>query len=85
MWVDDAPSHPAGTLYSGGYDAEKSELAEKIWTEQPALRVIFSSGYSADTLGRDFKLDPKFNFLQKPYQPDKLTRAVRNCLDVGKI
>ncbi len=57
------------------------ELAEKIWIERPALKVIFSSGYGADTLGKDFKLDPKFNYLQKPYQPDKLLNIVRDCLD----
>ena len=57
------------------------EIAEKIWSERPDLKVIFSSGYGADTLGKDFKLDPKFNFLQKPYEPDKLARTVRRCLD----
>jgi PAS domain S-box-containing protein len=61
------------------------DLAERIWAERPALKVIFSSGYGADTLGRDFKLDPKFNFLQKPYQPEKLAKSVRKCLDEGKI
>jgi DNA-binding NtrC family response regulator len=61
------------------------ELAEKIWADRPGLNVIFSSGYGADTLGRDYRLDPKFNFLQKPYQPDKLARVVRKCLDEGKI
>ncbi|HEY2328683.1 MAG TPA: PAS domain S-box protein, partial [Verrucomicrobiae bacterium] len=42
------------------------ELAEKLWAERPELKVIFSSGYGADTLGKDFKLDPRFKYLQKP-------------------
>jgi PAS domain S-box-containing protein len=57
------------------------ELAEKIWKEKPALKVIFTSGYGADTLGKDFKLDPKFNYLQKPYEPGKLGKTIRACLD----
>ena len=61
------------------------ELAEKIWAERPGLKVIFSSGYGAETLGKDFKLDPKFNYLQKPYEPDKLSKAVRRCLDAVPV
>jgi len=57
------------------------ELAEKIWSERPSLKVIFSSGYGADTLGKGFKLDPKFNYLQKPYEPGRLAKTIRHCLD----
>jgi len=57
------------------------ELAEKLWVEQPDLKVIFTSGYSAEIVGRDFKLEPELNFLQKPYQPQALAATVRRCLD----
>ncbi|MGB7769769.1 MAG: PAS domain S-box protein [Verrucomicrobiia bacterium] len=57
------------------------ELAEKLWAERPDLKVIFTSGYSADIVGKDFKLEPELNFLQKPYQPQTLARTVRRCLD----
>jgi PAS domain S-box-containing protein len=57
------------------------ELAEKLWLEQPDLKVIFTSGYSADIVGKDFKLEPELNFLQKPYQPQTLALTVRRCLD----
>jgi DNA-binding NtrC family response regulator len=57
------------------------ELAEKIWAEQPDLKVIFTSGYSADIVGKDFKLEPEVNFLQKPYQLQTLATTVRRCLD----
>src|SRR5208282_1992281 len=57
------------------------ELAEKLWTERPDLKIIFSSGYSADIVGKDFKLEPELNYLQKPYQPQTLIVAVRRCLD----
>jgi len=57
------------------------ELAEKLWAERADLKVIFSSGYSADIVGKDFKLEPELNYLQKPYQPQTLILAVRRCLD----
>jgi PAS domain S-box-containing protein len=57
------------------------ELAEKLWAEQPKLKVIFTSGYSADIVGKDFKLEPELNFLQKPYHPQTLAMTVRRCLD----
>jgi PAS domain S-box-containing protein len=57
------------------------ELADKLWAEKPNLKVIFSSGYGAEALGKDFKLDPRLNYLQKPYLPQTLARVIRRCLD----
>ncbi len=57
------------------------ELAEKLWIERPGLKVVFTSGYSADIVGKDFKLEPELNYLQKPYQPQTLAQVVRRCLD----
>jgi two-component system, cell cycle sensor histidine kinase and response regulator CckA len=57
------------------------ELAEKLRAEQPALKVIFTSGYSADVVGHDFTLQHGLHYLQKPYDPVKLAMAVRSCLD----
>lgn len=57
------------------------ELAEKLWAQSPGLKVIFTSGYSADIVGKDFKLEPELNYLQKPYQPQTLALTIRRCLD----
>jgi PAS domain S-box-containing protein len=57
------------------------ELAETLWAEHPRLKVLFISGYSAEVAGRDFVLRPDQNYLQKPYPPQKLALAVRDCLD----
>jgi len=57
------------------------ELAEKLWQERPDLKVIFSSGYSADVVGKELTLQGGFNHLQKPYQPKTLALMVRECLD----
>jgi CheY-like chemotaxis protein len=57
------------------------ELAEKLQAEKPALKVIFTSGYTPDAIGKDFVLREGLNFLQKPYHPRKLAETVRDCLD----
>ncbi len=57
------------------------ELADKLLIEKPKLKVIFSTGYGADALGKNFKLDPDLNYLQKPYLPHALARLVRKSLD----
>jgi len=57
------------------------ELAEKLRAERPRLKVIFTSGYSADVVGKDFVLQRGLHYLQKPYDPEKLALTVRDCLD----
>jgi len=57
------------------------ELAERLWSERPKLKVIFTSGYSADVVGKDFVLRGGLNYLQKPYHPQQLAVTVRDCLD----
>jgi PAS domain S-box-containing protein len=60
------------------------ELAEQLRAEEPKLKVIFTSGYSADVVGKDFVSQHGLHYLQKPYDPQKLALTVRNCLD-GKL
>lgn len=57
------------------------ELAERLRRERPALKVVFTSGYSAEVVGKEFLLRRDANFLQKPYHPQKLALMVRDCLD----
>jgi PAS domain S-box-containing protein len=58
------------------------ELAEKLKARKPDLRIIYTSGYSADIMGQDASLRDSM-FLQKPYAPPKLAEVVRECLDVA--
>ncbi len=58
------------------------ELACRLRSERPGLKVIFTSGYSAEFAGRELELRPGENFLQKPCAPDELLETVRRCLDV---
>lgn len=57
------------------------ELAEKLKGEKPALKVIFTSGYSVEMVGKNLGLQRGVNFLQKPYSPPKLAQMVRDALD----
>jgi PAS domain S-box-containing protein len=57
------------------------DLAQQLRKENPKLKVIYMSGYSADLLGKDYKLQVGVNFLAKPFQLPMLAQTVRNCLD----
>jgi DNA-binding NtrC family response regulator len=48
---------------------------------KPALKVIYTTGYSLDLKSPNLFLKEGVNFLQKPFGPSKLAHAVRNCLD----
>ena len=56
------------------------ELAEELKKRKPGLKVIYTSGYSADVMGGELSLD-ETRFLQKPYAPPLLASTVRECLD----
>jgi two-component system cell cycle sensor histidine kinase/response regulator CckA len=56
-------------------------LAERFRAEKEELKVIFSSGYSSDFGTDDTPLGEGCEFLQKPYKPEVLEKAVRRALD----
>lgn len=55
------------------------ELAQELQRDKASLKVILTSGYSADQIsqGRGFR------FVQKPYRGDILGRAINECLREG--
>jgi len=57
------------------------ELAVRVTALRPDIRVLYSSGYAADTIGEDGVLGDGVNFLEKPYVPSRLADAVREVLD----
>ena len=46
----------------------------------PAVRVLFASGYSAEQL-TDADQQRALGFVHKPYRPEELARVVRTALD----
>ncbi|MGA2853059.1 MAG: response regulator [Verrucomicrobiota bacterium] len=57
------------------------DLAGRLLRTNPKLKVIYTSGYSAEVAGKNFPLEEGVNFLTKPFAAQKLAQAVRNCLD----
>ena len=57
------------------------ELSERLAEAHPGLRVIFMSGYTADTILRQGIAETGRPFLQKPFTAQKLARKVRETLD----
>jgi CheY-like chemotaxis protein len=57
-----------------------ADLARQLKIRQPNLKVIYTSGYSAEVMGRESGL-PGGPFLAKPYAAPQLAQLVRDCLD----
>jgi PAS domain S-box-containing protein len=57
------------------------ELALELRSFRPGLRVLISSGYSAEFSQGVNPVDQGFDYLPKPYELDKLAHAVRGCFD----
>ncbi len=64
-------------------DMNGKELADRLLRRRPQMKVLFTSGYTADTIGRHGMLEAGVEFLAKPYSPVELARRVRQCLDAG--
>lgn len=61
------------------------ELAKDLMGRNPKLKIIYTSGYSPEILKQDSLLTQGINFLPKPYDLPALLKAVRLCLDGGKL
>jgi signal transduction histidine kinase/CheY-like chemotaxis protein len=57
------------------------DLAERLMSDRPDLKIIFTSGYSANELNAELLTRAQTRFLEKPYTQVTLTKTVRDCLD----
>jgi two-component system cell cycle sensor histidine kinase/response regulator CckA len=57
------------------------DLAQRILEDDPEMKVIYMSGYSADIIGKDSPLPECCDFLSKPFSAHRLSQVVRDCLD----
>jgi PAS domain S-box-containing protein len=57
------------------------ELAEKAAYFQPQLKVLFTSGYTEDTILLRKRLENKAHLLPKPYRTSELAAYIRHALD----
>jgi PAS domain S-box-containing protein len=57
------------------------ELAARLRSEAPGLKILFTSGYSVELEDGGMPLKAGVNFLPKPYPARQLAAQVRRCLD----
>jgi CheY-like chemotaxis protein len=57
------------------------ELAEQLLVQKPGLKIILTSGYTANEVNPEMLAKVRAQFLQKPYSHSDLARIVRDCLD----
>jgi len=58
-------------------------MAEWLKTTYPDLKILFTSGFTEDTMTRRGMLEAGVEFLPKPYGPATLARKVREVLDAA--
>jgi signal transduction histidine kinase/ActR/RegA family two-component response regulator len=58
-----------------------AELAQRLLAGQPRLKIIFTSGYTANEVNPEMLAKTRASFLQKPYTHDLLAKTVRDTLD----
>ena len=57
------------------------ELTLRLMAREPALKVIYMSGYTEDTIVQHGGVDPGIAFLHKPFTSATLGRKIREVLD----
>ena len=60
------------------------ELAVKLSSLRPDMKVLYVSGYSDNDIGDHGVLDPRIELLQKPFTPQTLARKIRDVIREGK-
>jgi FixJ family two-component response regulator len=56
-------------------------LADRMASLYPAMKVLYTSGYTDDAIVQRGVLGAGTAFLQKPYASEALARKVRDVLD----
>lgn len=56
------------------------QLADRLMQDKPGLKVVYTSGYSAEVAGKDLELHPGTAFLQKPFPLQGLLETIQRCL-----
>ena len=57
------------------------ELADKLRELRPDLKILYTSGYTENTIAHQGVVDAGLHFLAKPYLPSALVEKIRAVLD----
>jgi len=60
------------------------QLADRLVEERPGLKVLYTSGYSADVIALQGSLEPGMEYLPKPFGAAQLSSKVREVLGSGR-
>lgn len=58
-----------------------AELAPEAKRRRPALKVLYTSGYTENAIVHQGRLDDGADLIEKPYRKDQLASKLRNVLD----
>jgi YesN/AraC family two-component response regulator len=56
------------------------ELSDRIRGIRPGIKVLFSSGYTADVIAHHGVLDPELEYIAKPFSAKALMTKVREVI-----
>ncbi len=62
-------------------DMNGKGLAREISSYHPGIKILFMSGYMSNVIAHHGVLDPRVDFIQKPFSIKNLTAKVRDVLD----
>ncbi len=62
-------------------DINGKKLADEALRRRPGLKVLFTTGYTANAVVHGGVLDQGVNFIAKPFTLDQLAAKVRAILD----
>ena len=57
------------------------KLGEQLKGRRQEMKIVYLSGYTADTLARHGVLNPGVVLIQKPFEPGLFLRTIRTMLD----
>ncbi|MBI5086238.1 MAG: PAS domain S-box protein [Acidobacteria bacterium] len=60
------------------------QLAERLSTERPTMRVIYMSGYAEDVVAHQGMVADGVRYIQKPFTPNELASSIRAALGLAE-